>query len=199
MDRGYDPGFVVWAAPDGNVVIVCDDWFKLKPNKMLKPALRSDIYLQKEAAVGIGAEITALLGSGAVGKLLPVDPEGAHTGSRALPRRGKTREARYIRFEIDIAGYRISAGPGTIFVELEKPNPAHTMMREDEVHLGIKFDPMDQDAVTGELNESLVEVLDDEPRARGSLRITFTPDQARSLAATLQSLGTPVPAQQGLP
>jgi hypothetical protein len=190
-DEGHDP--TLRATLEGShLVLTCQDTFKLKPNLQRNPKTRADIYLPQGSAIQLADDIRRLVGEGEIGQLVPTDPGAARRGSRALPQMSETRMVRHLRFSMVIAGYTIPAGPGRTYCNLQWPDISHTMMSQPSVHLGVKFDVMD-DTVNGKRDSALIRYIDGENKAKGTMRLSLSLEHAPSLAATLRHFGSQQP------
>lgn len=184
-DSGHAPGLTA-VLHDNNVVLCCRDLFKLKKNKQVSPKTRADIYLPPAAAaLQLADDIRQLVGDGELGQLVLTNPRAVQAGPRALPGMDETRVVRHLRFALKVAGYIIPAGPGSTYITLEWPDKTHTMMSHVSLHLGVKFDKMDN-VVKGERDDRLIWSTGRQEVTKGVMYLTFTKEHARNLGTTLR-------------
>lgn len=175
------------------VILTCNDLFKLKPNVQQNRKIRIDIYMPGFAGFELGNDILALVGIGNIAELAPVDPEAFRVGPQTLPLIDETRRVRHQLTEMRIAGCLIQGNPGPIYIDRERPNEGHIEMVGPEIHLGIPLTnvrgtiditqtrnyhvPENELRVRGEVNPI--------KKALGSLDIFLNVNEAQNLAATL--------------
>lgn len=195
-DEGHNP-LLGATMEEANLVIACEDLFKLKPNVQANPRTRVDIYMPGRAAMELGVDIVEIFGAGNIAELAQVDPEAFRSGPQTLPRIHETRRVRHSGTNMSIAGFRIWGDQGPVYIDRESPNEGHIEMQGPEVHIGI---PLQH--IHGELDLSQIRYVSVPERelrvggevnpikkARGILRLSFDQSQARDLAATLLHYG----------
>jgi hypothetical protein len=191
-DEGHDPMLSV-RLEGTQIILTCEDLFKLKPNVQHNPKLRMDIYLPGYSGLNLGNDILALVGGGNIAELTTVDPEDYREGPQTLPLIDEARRVSHSRAVMNIAGYSIEGNAGSVYMDRERPNEGHIEMVGPEIHLGIPLTrvrgnldlpqtrtlnvPQKELRVAGETNPIR--------KAPGTLSISFDIDQAQNLAATL--------------
>ncbi len=199
-DAGHDPRLQV-KAEGTDVVLECDDVFKLKPNVQQRPLNRIDIYLPGDAAEALALDIVALAGPGDVPALAGVDPEASRQGRQTLPVIRETRAVSYKRAGAQVAGMTAAGENGTVYVDNELPNEGHFEMKGPEIHLGIPLD-----SVRGTMDLSTTREVTVDPselrvagetnpirKAAGRVGIRLDQRNAARLAAALLKYGSTAP------
>jgi len=197
-DQGHNPMLDV-QFENNQIILVCEDLFKLKPNVMARPSLRADIYIPVQAAMELGADIFSLVGAGHIAELATLDPEDFRVGPQTLPHIDEARVVTYDQTSMTIAGCRIVGQYRNIYLDRERPREGHVEMVEPEIHLGIN---LNGGRIIGTIEPALTQlhtVPEDELRvggetnpirkAIGRLEIRLNIVQAQNFAATLIHYG----------
>ena len=195
-DVHHDP-FLSVNSKDGQIELVCEEMFKLKPNVQKAPRNRIDIYIPLEAGVSIATEIEGYTGAGIEAESTTVSPERFRIGEQTLPQIKASKKIDFSNTQVCIAGYTIIQNEGRIFIDSEEPAEGHIEMKGPEIHLGI-----DLRNCTVEGNKDMEEIIyEDVPegelrvgneknpieKARGIVKIILSEDDAKKLAHTLKS------------
>lgn len=192
-DVGHDPYIIAQLNDRNDVILTCQDIFKLKPNVQVNPKTRVDIYMPGLTGMELGNDILRLVGVGNIAELSNVNPEDFRKGPQTLPLIDESRSVRHQNTNMNIAGTSISGEFGSVYIDRERPNEGHIEMKGPEIHIGIpllnvfgsidlnytsKYNvPVEELRVSGESNPVT--------KADGVLSITFNKVQAQNLAATL--------------
>jgi hypothetical protein len=197
-DDGHNP-LMTTRNQNNQLIIECNEIFKLKPNVQAQPKNRIDIYIPHNAALEIGYDIIMMFGPGNIAEIANVNPEAYRVGPQTLPLIDETRTVRYISSDVSVGGFNVSGTNGSIYIDMERPNDGHIEMQGPEVHIGI---PLSNVVFNGILNENLVQYItvpEGEIRvageinpirkANGLIRIVLDQVQARNFAATLIHFG----------
>lgn len=174
-DEGHNPHLEIKS--DGtNLVLECNDLFKLKNNYQSNPQNRMDIYMPYYTALNLGTEILRMFGEGKLAQISWSDPDAFRKGPQTLPLIEESRQLEYLRAGMKIGEQMIyNELGGRIFVDREKPNAGHVEMEMPEVHLGL------------ELNfPKIPGCIDKEgKKSYGKVKITLDKENAQNLAQTL--------------
>lgn len=191
-DKGHNP-MLSAELSENQIVLSCKDIFKLKPNVQQNKRTRVDIYMPVYAGFELGNDILVLVGAGHIAELAAIDPENFRSGPQTLPLIDEARKVSHRHTEMHIAGSHIYGGPGSVYIDRERPNDGHIEMQGSEIHLGI---PLTYARGIIDLSQTrTVMVPENEIRVQGesnpirkcsaTLRAVFDIKEAQNLAATL--------------
>lgn len=202
QDQGHAPFLTVTPPSDNDpcIVLECRDTFKFKPNLQDAAKNRIDLYAARSAALPLSQALEQAAEGKAAAQEAQVHPELSQSGPKALPLiPTKTYQVPLVNAGMWIAGASVFSAKCQLYAEMERPDPNHGVMLEEELHLGIALGPDTKlNDTVNEQKVTHVQVPDEElkvrkeknpvPKGQGLIRIRLTPTQAGRLAHAIELL-----------